>query len=128
MIYFIHNSRSQAYLITVRGITVRRGGNNFSLRQLTRQRFRYLFKRIGSACNAHGAVNIGSTRKRIAYCTAYAGCRPAERLYFGGVIVGLVFKEQQPVLVRSVNIHLDFNGAGVYFFRFVQLFKAALGF
>ena len=126
MINFVHNSGSQTYLVAVRGITVCRGGNNFSLRQLTRQRFRYLFKRIGSACNAHGAVNIGSARKRVAYCTAYAGCRPAERLYFGGVIVGLVFKEQQPVLVLAVNIHLDFNGAGVYFFRFVQLFKAAL--
>ena len=42
------------------------------------------------------------------------------------MVVGLVFKQQEPVLVFSVHVHLYLDGAGVYLLRLVQLVQLAL--
>ena len=125
MIYFINLTCCKAYLIAVRGIACRCRCDNFALRKLALHCFAYRLKRICRTCNAHCGVNIRTPRKRISYCSAYAGCRTAERLYFCRVIVCFVFEEKQPRLLNTVDINVYFYGASVYFFGFVKLFQFA---
>ena len=46
-------------------------------------------------------------------CIRDRGSRAAERLNLGGVVVGLVLEEEQPILQFAVHIALDFDGAGI---------------
>ncbi len=69
----------------------------------------------------HGLVDVAPAGEGVPDGPADAGGRPAEGLNFGGVVVGLVFKHQQPLLLFPVHIHRDFNGAGVDLLRFIQV-------
>ena len=121
MINLVNYARCKTDLVAVGRIAVCGGGNNLALGELSGQRFADLFKRICRAGNAHCAVYISSARKRIAYCAADAGCGSAERLNLCRVVVSLVFEKEQPVLVLSVGVNLDFDCAGVDLLRFVKL-------
>jgi len=98
------------------------GGDDFLLRQLTRQS---LFPRnsgISGAGDAHGLIDVRAAGQGVADCSAQAGGRAAERFDFSGMVVGLVFEHQKPFFFNAVDVHVDFHRAGVDFLAFVQIF------
>ena len=54
-----------------------------------------------------------------------AGGRAAEGLDLGGVVVGLVLEEEQPVLEGAVDVNLDLDGAGVDLLGLVEVLELA---
>ena len=61
----------------------------------------------------YGLIDIAAARERVADSAAHAGGGTAEGLDLGRVVVGLVLKEEQPVLVLAIDIDLHLDGAGV---------------
>ncbi len=123
VVELVHNAGGKADLVAIRGIARRRGRNELALRQLARDGFRNRLQRVGSAGNAHGAVNIGPARQRVTDGAADAGGGTAEGLDLGGVVVRFVFEQQQPGLLHAVRFNLDFDGAGIDFLRLIQLWE-----
>ena len=121
MINFIHDSRGKPDLVAVGGIACCGGGYDLPLRQFS---FDGLFHRRQGVCRAadpHCAVDIGTSRKRVADRAADAGGSAAERFDLRRVVVGLVLEQEQPRLAHAVRFHLDFDCAGVDFIAFVQI-------
>ena len=82
-------------------------------------------ERVACAGDAHGLVDIAAAGQRVTDGTADAGGRAAERLDLGGMVVGLVLEQQQPVLRLAVHIALDLDGAGVDLLALVQVLQDA---
>ena len=73
----------------------------------------YQAMRVTGAGDTHGLVHVAAARERVADGAAHAGGGTAEGLDLGRVVVGLVLKQEQPVLVLAVDIDLHLDGAGV---------------
>ena len=72
-----------------------------------------------------GRVDKDAAERGVGDAAADTGGRAAEGLNLGGVVVGLVFKHQQPVLLFSVHLGGDVDGAGVDLLALVQLGELA---
>ena len=118
----------KADLVAVGGVAGSGGGDQLALRQLAADGGGDGDGGVCGAGDAHGLVHVGASRKRVADGAAHAGRRAAERLDLGGVVVGLVLEEEQPILVLAVNVHGHLDGAGVDLLGLVQICEDALGF
>ncbi len=104
MIDFIYKTGCQTDLIAVGTVAGRGACRQLSLRQFALQ---CLIERYGRVCctgYTHCLIYIGTAGKRIADCTAEAGCRTAERLDLGRMVMGLVFEIDEPLLFFSIDI------------------------
>ena len=112
-------------LVAVAGIAGGGGGHQLALGQLAGHRFGNRLQRVGSAGDAHRLIHIAASGQRVADGTADAGGGTAERLDLGGVVVGFVLEQEQPILQFAVHIALNFDGAGVDLLALVQVFQYA---
>ena len=126
VVQLMHLARSQADLVAVRGVTGRRRGHELALGQLAGNGIGHGHRGVGRARDAHGLVHVGAAREGVADGTAHAGGRAAEGLDLGGVVVGLVLKEVQPVLLLAIDIHLALDGASVDLLGLVEPGENAL--
>ena len=122
----IHLAGGKADLVAVGGVTGGGSGHQLALGQLTGQGLADRLERVACAGHTHGLIDIAAAGQRVADGTADAGGRTAEGLDLGGVVVGLVLKEEEPVLILAVHIALDLDGAGVDLLGFVQILEDAL--
>ena len=113
VIELIDNARGKADLVAVAGIARRRRGNKLALRQFAGHGIAHGHERISRAGNAHGLIDIAAVCQRIANGPSDARGRAAEWLDLCGVVVRLVFKQQQPRLLGAVVVHGDAHAAGV---------------
>ncbi|KAF5037033.1 hypothetical protein DSECCO2_568940 [anaerobic digester metagenome] len=125
MVYLMDKAGRKADLVAIGGIARRRLCDNFTLRQLARHRLGNGLERIGGTRDAHGLINIASARERVANRAAQTGGSPAERLDLSRVVMRFVFKHQEPVFVTAVDVHLDFDRAGVDLLRLVKVGQQA---
>ena len=112
-------------LVAVAGITGGSGRDQLALGQLAGHRFRDGLQRVGCAGHAHSLIDIAAAGQRVADGTADAGRRAAERLNLGGVVMGLVLEEEEPVLLLAVHIALDFDRAGVDLLALIEVLEDA---
>ncbi|VWL96079.1 Uncharacterised protein [Collinsella intestinalis] len=103
----------KADLVAVGGIAGGCGGHDLALGQLAGDGLGDGDGRVGRTGDAHGLVDVRAAGERVADRTAHAGGRAAEGLDLGGVVVGLVLEEEQPVLVLAVDVDGHLDGAGV---------------
>ena len=92
-----------------------------------RQRFGNRARGIGRAGHTHGLIHVAAARKGVANRAAHARCRAAERLDLGGMVMGFVLEEEQPVLVFTIHVDGHLHRAGVNFLRLVDILHNALG-
>ena len=121
-------ARGQSDLVAVGGVAGGRGGHDLALRQLAGDGLAHGDSRVGRAGDAHCLVDVGAPGERVADGTAHAGGGAAEGLDFGGVVVGLVLEEEQPVLVLAVDVDGHLDGAGVDLLGLVEVGEDALRF
>ena len=119
-------ARSKANLVAVAGITCGRRAHNGALWKLSRKGLRNWNGWVCSARDAHCLVDVAAARKRVADSATDAGSRATKGLNLGWVVVSLVLEEEEPVFVFAVNVHLDFYGTGVDFFRLIKIGEDAL--
>ena len=110
----------QTDLVAVGAVAGCGGGHELALGELAFQRLGDRHGRVRGAGDAHRLIHVGAAGQRIADAAADAGGRAAERFDFGGVVVGLVLEQEQPVLVVAVHVNLDLDGAGVDFLGLVE--------
>ena len=127
MIHFIHDPRGQADLVAVGGVARRRGGHDLPLGELAGNGLLNGRRGVRRPGEPHGSVDVGPAGKGVPDGAADAGGRPAEGLDLRGVVVGLVFEQQQPGLLLPVRLHLHLHGAGVDLLALVQLVELARG-
>ena len=123
VIQFRDLAGGKADLVAVAGVTGSSGGDQLALGQLAGHRLGDRLQRVGCAGHAHGLVDVAAAGQGIADGTADAGGSTAERLDLGGVVVGLILKEEQPVLQLAVDIALDLDSAGVDLLALVQVLQ-----
>ena len=70
-------------------------------------------------------MDISAAGERVADAASDAGGRAAEGFNFGGVVVGLVFEHQQPVLLLAVHLGGNVDRAGVDLLALVELGEKA---
>ena len=126
VVQLVHLARGQADLVAVGGVAGRRRGHELTLRELAGNGVGHGHRGVGRARDAHGLVHVGAAREGVADGAAHAGGRAAEGLDLGGVVVGLVLEQEQPVLVLAVDVALDLDGAGVDLLRLVQILQDTL--
>ena len=114
MVNLVYQAGGQTYLVAVRAVTLGGGCNYLTLRQFSRKSLVEWLCGVGGAGNAHGLIYVCTSRKRVADTSAKAGGCSAERLYLGGVVVGLVLEIDEPFLDFAVNVDGDDDAAGVY--------------
>ena len=117
----------EADLVAVGRGARRRTFGDDGLRQFAGQGGSVGFARVGAAADAHGLIDVGAARERVADGATDAGRRPAVGLDFGGVVVGFVFELQQPRAGFAVFVHIHVNGAGVDFRRDFHVLQATGG-
>ena len=120
-----HLACGQANLVAVGGISRSSGKYKLSLWELAFQRLGDRGERVGCTSYAHGLVDVGAPRKWVADGATNAGSSSAKRLDLGGVVVGLVLKEEEPILIRAINIDFYLNGASVDLLRLIQVRELA---
>ena len=120
-----HLAGGEADLVAVAGVAGRGGGHELALRELAGKRLGHGVRGVGRAGDAHGLVDVATAREWVADGAADAGGRAAERLDLGGVVVGLVLEEEEPVLVLPVDVDLDLDGAGVDLLGLVEVRELA---
>ena len=125
MVNLVHKARCKPYLVAVGAVACGSGGSKLSLGELARYSIPYIRKRITAAGYTHRIIDIAPAGERIAYSTAHAGCRAAEGLYLGRMVMRFILEQHQPILVPAVNIDLDIDRTGVYLIRFIKIFKIA---
>ena len=121
VVQLVDNAGGKADLVAVGGVARGGGGDQLALGQLPRQRLGDGLERVGRAGDAHGAVDVAAPGEGVADGAADAGGRAAEGLDLRGVVVGFVFKQEQPGLRPAVDIDGDLHGAGVDLLRLVEL-------
>ena len=121
MIELMNLAGRKTDLVAIARIARGGGGHELALRELARQRFGNRARGVGRAGHAHGLVHVAAARKGVANRAAHARCRAAERLDLGGVIVGFVLEEEQPVLVFAVHVDGHLHRAGVDFLRLIDI-------
>ncbi len=125
MIDFIDLSGCKTDLVSVGTVAVSGRRNQLTLGKLSRKSLGNRSEGICRAGDAHRRIDITSSRKGVADRAADAGGRAAERLDFRRMIVGLVLEEKQPFFRTPFCFHIDFDGTGVDFFRFVKFIHHA---
>ena len=125
MINLMNQAGSQTDLVAVRRITGSGSGAQLALRQLVLQRLAQRNRRIACTGHTHCLIYIASTGQRIANCAAKAGSSAAKRFDFCRMVMGFVFKHEQPRLFFAVYGCIDADGASVDFFALVQIRQAA---
>ena len=123
VIKLINNACSKSNLISVRRISCRRSRNYLSLRKLSWHCLGNRLSWVCSTCNTHRAINVSSSRKRIANRAANTSCRAAKGFDFGRMVMCFIFKQKQPIFLNTVYRYFDFYGTRIYFFRFIKLCK-----
>ena len=113
VIEFVDLTGGKADLVAVAGVAGGSSGHELALRQLALERLGDRDGGVAGAGDAHGLIHIAAARERVADGAAHAGGGTAEGLDLGRVVVGLVLKEEQPVLVLAIDIDLHLDGAGV---------------
>ena len=125
VVNFRHVARGKADLVAVGGIARRRGLGQLALGQLASQRIHQRLAGVPAAGDPHGLMDIRPPGKRVPDAAADAGGRAAEGLDLRGVVVGLVFEHQQPVLLLTVHHGGNVDGTGVDLLALVQLRQQA---
>ena len=113
VIEFVDLAGGKTDLVAVAGVAGGSGGHELALRQLALERLGHGDGGVAGAGDAHGLVYVAAARERVADGAAHAGGGTAEGLDLGRVVVGLVLKQEQPVLLLAVDIDLHLDGAGV---------------
>ena len=126
VIELIHLAGGQADLVAVGAVACGGLGDDGALGQLAGHGLLNGLEGVGSTGHTHGGVDIGPAGQGVTDGPAHAGGRAAERLDLGGVVVGLVLEQQEPVLLAAVGIDLDLHGAGVDLFGLIQFAQLAL--
>ena len=121
VIEFVDLTGGKADLVAVAGVAGGSSGHELTLRQLALERLGHGDGGVAGAGDTHGLVHVAAARQRVADGTAHAGGGTAEGLDLGRVVVGLVLKEEQPVLVLAVDIDLHLDGAGVNLLGLVDI-------
>ena len=115
----------QADLVAVAGVAGGGGGHELALRELALHGLGHGDRGVGRAGHAHGLVDVAAAGERVADGAADAGGRAAKGLDLGGVVVGLVLEEEEPVLVLAVDVDGDLDGAGVNLLGLVEVLELA---
>ena len=123
VIDLIHQAGGQTDLVAIGGVARRRGLGQLALGQLALQSFAHGRPGVAAAGQPHGLVHIGPAGQGVPDAAADAGGRAAEGLDLGGVIVGLVLEQEQPVLLLPVHHGPDPDGAGVDLLALVQILQ-----
>ena len=118
-------ARGKADLVAVGRISRRRGLRQLALGELSGKRLRERLSRVAAAGDAHRLMDISAAGERVADAASDAGGRAAEGFNFGGVVVGLVFEHQQPVLLLAVHLGGNVDRAGVDLLALVELGEKA---
>ncbi len=117
-------------LVAVAGIAVRSADDQLFLGKLAPDGLGNGNSGIRRTGHAHGLIDIAASRQRIADGTAQAGCRAAERLDLCGMVVGLIFKEDKPLLglgpVAVIDLDRNHDGAGVVFIGLFHIGELAV--
>ena len=125
VVQLVHHTGGKADLVAVAGIARRGCRHQLALRQLAGHGIPDGHQWVARPGDAHGLVHIAAVGQRVPDGAADAGGRAAERLDLGGMIVRLVFEQQQPGLVRTVVVHGDAHAAGVDLVGFVHVLQHA---
>ena len=113
VIEFVDLTGGKADLVAVAGVAGGGSGYELALRQLALECLGHGDGGVAGTGDTHGLVHVAAARERVADGAAHAGGGTAEGLDLGRVVVGLVLKQEQPVLVLAVDIDLHLDGAGV---------------
>ena len=125
VIEFIYLSCCQTNLVAVGAIACCRCGNNLSLGQLAAQCFGNGCQGVACTCHTHCGIYIGTTAQRVTNGTAYTGSRAAKGFDFCGMVMGFIFKQQQPFFCFAFYVYINFHSAGIDFLGFIQLIQLA---
>ena len=125
MVDFLNFTGGQANLVTVGRITCGGGADDLPLRKFAGQRVFKRRARISCARDAHGLIDVGTARQRVADGAAKACRRTTKRLDFRRMVMRLVLVHDKPFLLFAVHIRRDGYGAGVDFVRRVQIVELA---
>ena len=120
-------SRGEADLVAVGGVALGGRAHELALGELASHGLAHRHEWVSRSGHAHGLIDIGAARERVANGSPDAGRRTAKGLDLGGVVVRLVLKEEEPVLVPAVYIDRDPHRAGVYLVRLIEVREDALG-
>ena len=121
----MYQSGSQTDLVAVGGITACCCGTQLALGQLMLQCFTQRNGRITGAGDTHCLIDIASAGQRVTDCAAKAGCRAAERFNFRRVVMGFIFKHEQPRLFLAVHGCVNADGAGIDFLTHINIRQVA---
>ena len=120
VIELIHDPGGEADLVAIGRITRRGGRHQLTLGELAGDGLGDRGQGIGRAGQTHRTVDIGAPGQRVADRAADAGGRTAKGLDLGGVVVRLVFEQQQPGFPDAVGPNFDFHRAGVDLLALVE--------
>ena len=113
-------------LVAVGTVAVGSTAAELLLRKLARKCLGLRAGRISSSGHAHRLIDIRSSGERVTDCTAEAGRSTTERLDFCRVVVGLIFKIDQPGLFLAVHIDRNNNRAGIDLVGLLLVLELAL--
>ena len=120
-----HMAGGQANLVAIGGVARRGSLGQPALGQLALQGGAQGDARIAAPSDPHGLVDVDAAGQGVADTAADTGGRPAEGLNLGGMVVGLIFEHEQPVLLPAVHLGVNPDGAGVDLLTLVQLGQLA---
>ena len=127
MIDLVYKTGCKTDLVTVGGVARRRAGYDLTLGKLALEGFGNGLCGVSRTGYAHCGVNVASARKRVTDRAADAGCRTAEGLDLGGMVVSFVLEEEKPILLLAVNGDLDLDCASVDLFALVKVTELTRG-
>ena len=116
----------KADLVAVGAVAVGCPYRDLTLGQLAGDGILHRHQGICRAGNTHRLVYIGAAGQRIPDGASQTGCRTAEGLDLGGVVVGYVLEHEDPVLFPVFGVHLDLHGACVDLLALVQIRQLAV--
>ena len=120
-----HMAGGQTDLVAIGGIARGGGLAQLPLRQLAGESLVQRGTGITRTGHPHGLMDIGTAGQGVPDAAADAGGRAAEGLDLRGVVVGLIFEHQQPVLGLAVHRGGDVDGAGIDLLTLVQFRQQA---
>ena len=121
MIDLFYQAGSQADLVAVGAVAAGCTADKLLLGQLS---FQCLVHGTGRVCRAgdtHGLINVRTAGQRVTDGAAQTGCCTAERLDLCGMVVGLIFKVDEPLLGLAVDLHRHHDAAGVDLVRLLLI-------
>ena len=128
VIDLIHVGGGQADLVAVGAVACGGGGDQLALGQLAGQGILHRAGGVRRTGDPHGLVHVAPAGQGVPDGAADAGGRAAEGLDLGGVVVGFVLKQQEPLFPAAVQlVHRQFDGAGVDLLGLVQVVEQPLG-